>query len=175
MVVPPHRHHWLKAGSKPRYSYFNIRPYLASDADQAARVFYDAVHIGAAEFYSEAQRQAWAPEVPNTPLWGERLARATTMVAEKNNQVVGFMSLTGAGMVDLAFVAPAAMGMGVARDLYDEIVHIAQAKDLVALGTEASFPARRFFLKRGWRDVAEQIVERDGIEMTNFQMTKYLK
>ncbi|MEH6478072.1 MAG: GNAT family N-acetyltransferase [Sneathiella sp.] len=158
-----------------QYPCFNIRPYFTSDADQTARVFYDAVHIGATEFYSEAQRLAWASESPKPPLWGERLSRTTTMVAEKNNQIVGFMSLTKAGMIDMAYVTPAAMGMGVASELYEEIIQIAQSRDLVALGAEASYMARRFFLNRGWREIAEQVTERNGVELTNFLMSKYLK
>jgi len=175
MVVPPNLFPWLKSGTMSRYPNFNIRPYFTSDAEQTARVFHDAVHIGATRFYSEAQRQAWAPEIPKPPLWGARLANTTTMVAEKNNQILGFMSLTGAGMLDMAYVAPAAMGMGVADELYEEIVHIANSRDLVALGTEASFMARRFFLKQGWREITEQVIERNGVELTNFLMAKYLK
>ncbi|USG61413.1 GNAT family N-acetyltransferase [Sneathiella marina] len=175
MVVSTVRYRWLKSHSMPLYPCFTIRPYCASDAQQTARVFYDSVHIGAASFYSLAQRQAWAPEIPKPPLWGQRLANATTMVAVKNNRVVGFMSLTGGGMLDLAYVLPAVMGMGVAEDLYRKILEIAQDRDLVALGTEASHMARRFFLKHGWREVTEQTVERNGVELTNFLMAKYLK
>lgn len=152
-----------------------IRQYTSHDAPQTAVVFYDAVHIGAAAAYSNAQRHAWAPEIPNTPSWGQRLSKATTMVAEKDGKIVGFMSLTRAGMVDLAFVAPTEMGSRVAADLYEEIITVAKTQNMIALGAEASYLARRFFLKRGWREVSEQLVDCNGIDLTNFLMSKYLK
>jgi putative acetyltransferase len=152
-----------------------IRPYTPHDALQTARVFYDAVHIGTAAVYNEEQRHAWAPEIPTTPLWGQRLSNATTMVSEQGGKIVGFMSLTGAGMIDMAFVTPSVMGSVVAADLYDKITAIARSKDMVALGTEASFLARKFFLKRGWREVSEQSVDCNGVDLTNFIMAKYLK
>ena len=45
--------------------------------------------------------------------------------------------------------------------------------DTAKITTHASITARPFFLKRGYRVVREQQVERGGILLTNYVMEKY--
>ena len=74
------------------------------------------------------------------------------------------------GYLDFAYVAPDAMGQGVAKALYDAILAVAEKAGLARLTSEASHLARRFFERQGWRVVEEQSVARNGVTLTNFRM-----
>lgn len=147
-----------------------VRPYAPSDAEAAAQVFFTAVREGARGAYSAEQRAAWAPEPPQGAAWRERLAGQHVVVAERDGALVGFMTLQG-GHLDLAYVAPDEMGRGTAGLLYDAVLAEARRRRLVALTTDASHLAKRFFEKRGWRVVRAQEVERRGVTLVNFAMT----
>lgn len=151
-----------------------IRLFRDEDAKAAAQIFYDAVRQGAAEFYDEAQRAAWAVEVPNSEVWGDRLKAQITYVAVSDEQLVGYMTLADDGYIDLAFVRPDRIGTGVAKALYDAVQAKAVEFGALRLYSEASFLAKRFFERQGWSVVKQQIIERHGIKLTNFVMEKRL-
>ena len=148
----------------------SVRRFRDEDAGATARIFCDAVHQGAARHYDEAQRRAWAPGIPDLPAWRDRLGAQAVFVAERQHSVVGFMTLRPDGCIDLAFVAPDAMGTGVARQLYDAILREAARQRMPTLHTHASHLARPFFERQGWTMVREQTVQRDGVSLTNFFM-----
>ncbi|MCA8882047.1 MAG: GNAT family N-acetyltransferase [Rhodobacteraceae bacterium] len=163
------------ATSEPgRDGRFRIRPFRAEDALPLRALYYRAVQEGAARFYDQRQRDAWAraPEMP--PDWRDRLGREITLVAEDARGPVGFMTLGHDGHLDLAFVAPEAMGTGIAAALHDRLLVEAEARGIAHLTTEASHLARRFFLRQGWREIAEQQVDLGGVRLTNFRMEKRL-
>jgi len=151
-----------------------LRAYRPADAEPLAALYERAVRIGAAGAYSPAQLAARATGPEGAGDWAERLGGQITVVAERGGVPVGFMTLGHDGHLDLAFVAPEAKGTGVAAALHDRILAEAQARGMAQLTTEASHPARRFFLKQGWREIAAQEVALRGARLTNFRMEKPL-
>ena len=152
-----------------------IRPYRADDAATLADVFHRAVHDGAARKYSARQRRAWSPAPPDGPGWAARLATPDTIVAERHGRAIGFMTLDlTTGYLDFAYVAPEVMGQGVAETLYAVIEGRARVAGVGTLETEASRLAEPFFLRRGWRLVGRQKVERHGVRIPNARMVKDL-
>lgn len=151
-----------------------IRLFEDADAKAAAQVFYDAVRQGAAEFYDEAQRAAWAAEVPNSVVWRDRLNAQTTFVAVADEQLIGYMTLAEDGYIDLAFVRPDRIGTGVAKALYAEVEAKAIEFGASRLYSQASYLAKRFLERRGWSVLKPQTIERHGVELTNFVMEKPL-
>lgn len=147
-----------------------IRRFRETDAAATARVFYDSIHNATRAFYDAAQRQAWAPRIPDTDAWRARIAPQIAFVAERDGAVIGFMTLRSDGHLDLAFVAPDTVGQGVAKALYDAILAAAFAAGMRRLTTEASLLARPFFARQGWTVLREEAVERDGVRLTRFQM-----
>ena len=69
---------------------FSIRPYH-DDAHACAEVYFHAVQRGTNETYTEAQRNAWAPKIPDPLTY---LADETCIIAEADGKVIGFMSVT---------------------------------------------------------------------------------
>jgi len=147
----------------------NIRPLEDIDIPATAKVFYDAVQVGAANHYDVTQRNAWAPGIPDLKEWRYRLDGQTVFVAERDGVVIGFMSLRSnddtTGIIDLAFVAPPVMGSGVGRRLHEAIVQAARDQGLTHLTTEASLVARPFFERQGWRFVGKKPVMRGGVPL----------
>jgi putative acetyltransferase len=155
-----------------------IRPCRVADPDEQAalaRIFHRAVRKGAGRAYSRSQRAAWSPAPPAGPEWAARLAAGDTMVAERGGVRLGFMTLNmTTGFLDFAYVAPEAMGTGVADALYAVLEGRARVVGLARLDTEASRLAEPFLRRHGWEVTRRQEVERDGIKIPNAVMTKRL-
>ncbi|MDG3042392.1 GNAT family N-acetyltransferase [Roseicyclus marinus] len=152
-----------------------IRPCRVTDAPELAELYHRAVREGAAAHYDAAQRAAWSPAPPKGEAWRRRLIEAQTVVAERAERLLGFMTLDmSTGWIDFAYVAPEAMGQGVAETLYAVLEGRARAAGLTRLETGASLLAERFFARRGWHVVARQTVERDGQLLANATMAKDL-
>ncbi|MGS4944722.1 N-acetyltransferase family protein [Meridianimarinicoccus sp. RP-17] len=153
----------------------HVRPYREEDAPVLARIFDRAVREGAASAYDATQRAAWAGAIDAPPEWCQRLSEEITLVAERDGQMAGFMTLGRDGFLDLAFVLPEAMGTGVAAALHDRVLAEAESRGLFRLTTEASHIARRFFIKQGWREMGEIQVDLGGTTLTSFSMEKRLR
>lgn len=147
-----------------------VRAFEDADAKAAAQIFYDAVNIGANEFYTAEQRNAWASHVPQTTYWRDRLNGQITFVAVIANEIVGYMTLADDGYIDLAFVKPDNIGKGVAKALYDAVLTKGSELNLCRLYSDASFMAKQFFTRQGWLVVKRQVIKRNGIKLTNFAM-----
>ena len=104
------------------------------------------------------------------------MEEAETIVAERAGALLGCMTMDmGPGYLDFAYVAPEVMGRGVATALYAVIEGRARVAGHGRLETQASLLAERFFARNGWRIVARQEVERDGVRIPNAVMEKRLK
>nr|WP_275403024.1 GNAT family N-acetyltransferase [Roseibacterium persicicum] len=140
-----------------------------------ADLYHRAVREGTGRHYDAAQRAAWSPAPPQGEDWRRRLVEAQTMVAEQGDRLLGFMTMDmDTGFLDFAYVAPEAMGQGVAETLYAVLEGRARVAGLTRLETEASLLAERFFLRRGWRVLRRQEVERHGVRIPNAVMEKSL-
>lgn len=153
----------------------NIRSFVASDLAEAVRLFTDAVHVGAAYHYDAAQRSAWAPRPADLNHWQARFERLHTLVAERDGQLIGFISFESDGHIDLLFTSPASARQGVASALYQRVEAILYAQQVHELHTEASLVARPFFERQGFEVIAEEIVSRQGVDLIRFRMRKKLK
>lgn len=156
-------------------NFLRVRRFRTEDAASLAEVFDRAVREGTVGAYDADQRAAWASALDAPPDWCRRLSEEITLVAERDGQLVGFMTLGRDGFLDLAFVLPEAMGTGVAAAVHDRMLAEAEARNLSRLTTEASHLARRFFIKQGWQELGEVKVSLGGINLTSFSMEKRLR
>ena len=152
-----------------------VREARAQDAGALAAIFYRGVQIGAADRYSQAQRDVWAGAQPTADAWAARLDGLLTLVADAGEGPIGFMSLRlEDGYLDLAFVDPDRRGTGVTRDIYAVLENRARAAGLTQLTTHASHMAKPFFLREGWSVQSGNTIERAGITLENWIMEKAL-
>ena len=121
---------------------FSIRPYH-DDARACAEVYFHAVQRGTHEKYTEAQRNAWAPKIPDPLTY---LADETCIIAEADGKVIGFMSVTAEHHISMAFVHPDWHRQGVAGALYDQMLASVKTPPKTV---HASLIARPFFKNGG--------------------------
>ena len=149
-----------------------IRKYCEADAAELGELFFQSVRTGARKHYNKQQREAWAPSVPDVGEWLGKHSSPETFVAEDDLGLAGFMTLGKDGRIDLAYVRPDVIGLGVAHSLYKSIECAALKIGLKKLFSEASEMAKPFFERQGWILVETQTVERMGVRLINYQMEK---
>jgi putative acetyltransferase len=147
-----------------------VRAFKDADAEATARLFFDSVRLGTRDHYDEAQRRAWAPEIPESSTWRDRLGSQITFVACQEDEIVGFISMKSDGYIDLLFLAPDRTGKGIAKQMYDCLLVVASERSIENLSTEASHLARVFFKRQGWSVTKAQTVRHIGVSMENFRM-----
>ena len=101
-----------------------IRAYQAGDASAIAQLVYETVRSENQADYSEEQLDAWAPVVPDQQVWHARMSEPgrRTLVAEEDDEVVGFAELEHDGHLDMLYLRGDAVGRGVGRRLYEAIL-----------------------------------------------------
>ena len=155
-----------------------VRRAVADDAPALYRLSVAAIRQSAAGHYGTAQLEAWAAR--RTPDAHRRMVEETaTFVAVCGPEVAGFASVAlepvGSfvrGEVDQLFVDPRYGGRGVARLLLDAVAGAAAGAGLDELVTHASWRAAPVFERLGYRRVAVETVQLDGVKLTRVLMRR---
>ena len=153
-----------------------VRPYTPDDAPALVALFHAAVHEIARIYYSQAQVNAWAPEVPDVGRFRTRAADGRTLLVavDEQDEPLAYGDLEEDGHIDHLFCRPDAAGTGVTAALYAAIEAAARAKGIGLVYVEASEPARRFFERQGFDMVGRRDFEIAGVAIHNFEMEKTL-
>jgi putative acetyltransferase len=151
-----------------------VRNFRIADAAALAQLFYDAVHQIAAVHYTEDQVRAWAPEVPDSPRiegWATD-GRVLLVAVDEGDQPVAFGDLEADGHIDHLYCRPDFAGSGVTSTLYERLECKAKEVGIKLLYVEASEPAQRFFMRRGFQVVERRDFEIKGVPIHNYRMEK---
>ncbi|HEY0313314.1 MAG TPA: GNAT family N-acetyltransferase [Allosphingosinicella sp.] len=153
-----------------------IRPFRDDDAPILAELFHAAVHGVGAHYYSAEQVAAWspAPADPARFVARGRDGRTLLVAVDEDDRPIAYGDVEGDGHVDHLYCAPEHAGTGVTAALYAAIEAAARGRGVVCLTVEASEPARRFFLKQGFREVHRRDFEIGGVAIHNYAMEKRL-
>ena len=146
-----------------------LRKYIPSDCEQLAKLFYQTVHSVNAKDYTKEQLDVWATGNVNLQEWDKSFTEHYTVVAIKNNIIVGFGDIDVSGYLDRLFVHREHQREGIASAICDELEQSASVKTIT---THSSITAKPFFEHRGYRVIQKQTVIRNGIALTNFIMEK---
>lgn len=155
----------------------HIRPFRPDDAPVLAAIFHAAVHRIARLHYSLDQVNAWAPHVPDPQSILEQAydGRLLLVAADDRERPVAYCDLEADGHIDRLYCHPDVAGTGVASRLYDRIEATARDRGVNRLYVEASEPARRFFLRKGFSLVRRREFTLGTIPIHNFEMEKSLR
>ena len=169
---PLHAHHHpMNANRSPSMA---IRPYGVTDAAALTNLFRSSVREIASRDYTAAQIRSWAPDEIDAVQFGRRCEAKSTWVAELEGRIAGFSDLEPDGHIDMLYVHPNFVRLGLARAMLEHIEGTAQINGLRRLYTEASLTARPIFEVMGFRMVVPQTVTIRGESMTNYRMEKRL-
>ena len=154
----------------------DIRPYRPPDCPEMAQLFYNTVHIINARDYTPRQVEAWAARGASEARWEELWDTPLSFFVANDGQgnLLGVVSVDDRGYLHSLFVHSEHQGEGIATALLLMAEDYARSRGAVRLYSEVSWTARRFFLARGFREIALQKVEVNGVSMENFRMEKPL-
>lgn len=151
-----------------------LRPFLPSDAPRLAAIFRSAISELTDEDYDDDQREAWAASADDEGAFAARLAASLTLVATRDSEPVGFVSLKDGSLIDLLYVDPESAGTGVAASLVGAIETLAAARGETALTVDASDTALGFFQARGYTPERRNTVPRGDVWLSNTTLRKAL-
>ncbi|MNI01098.1 putative N-acetyltransferase YafP [compost metagenome] len=154
-----------------------LRKFQDADINQVVTLFYQTVHSVNKQDYSQEQLDAWAPkdeEILKRKTWKESMNLNITYIAEMNGNIVGFSDMTQDGYLNRLYIHKDYQRQGIASALVSKLESQARELGLVELVTEASITAKSFFESLGYRVILPQEVERKGIQLVNYKMTKQL-
>ena len=159
----------------PSAEALTIRPLRPADVPATLRVFREAVHKGATDHYSEAERNAWAPSVIEAGAWKRARLSQPSWVAEVQGEVVGFADLTADDEVGMLYVDPSFTRQGVGWALLEEVERQARDEDRVRLRARVSLVAEPVFARAGFVVLRRQWAERRGERLAQAVMEKLLE
>lgn len=145
-----------------------IRKYQPSDCKELTELFYNTVHNVNAKDYTKEQLNVWATGQVDLEKWNELFQEHFSIVAVDDEIIVGFGDIDETGYLDRLYVHVDYQGKGIATSICNQLEQAVKG-DII---THASITAKPFFEKRGYKIVKEQQVERQGIFLTNYVMTK---
>lgn len=153
-----------------------IRPYRCEDAAGLAAVFHDAVRNGALGDYTPEQAAAWSPAPPDPAAVAARAedGRLTLVAVDAEDRPIAYGDLEPDGHVDHLYCRAADIGRGIASALYDRLERYARDQGLERLFVEASEPARRLFLAKGFTETERRDFPLRGVMIHNYRMEKRL-
>jgi len=115
---------------------------------------------------------AWATGTVNIEKWNESFLENYSIVAVENGMITGFSDIDHTGYLDPLFVHKDYQGKGIATTICNALEDHAIRNGIQKVYTHASITAKPFFIKRGYKVIKEQQVERRGVKLTNFVMQK---
>ena len=150
----------------------HIRPYADEDLAALVAVFTTSVHQLAVSDYTPQQRDVWAPRSPELAAWRQRLQSLETLVATEGVTLIGFISYSPNGHIDLLYTSPSYARRGVASLLYRSVEGALASAGTLAIFAEASSVARPFFEHFGFVIIEEQNVLVGGCSFRRYAMRK---
>lgn len=152
----------------------SIRPFQIEDAAALSALYAASVRGLGARDYSAAQIEAWASLTPSAESLVERMGDGRTRLVAVLDDVAGFIDVEADGHIDLLYVAPGAVGLGVARALLETAEALAPLSGASRLHAEASETARPVFERLGYSVIARRDFEVAGVPIHNWAVEKPL-
>jgi putative acetyltransferase len=144
------------------------------DCDAIRHLFRTTIQKVNIRDYDADQVAVWSAGAEDRQRWLDRIDRQYFLLAEQAGELAGIASLEPGGYFDVLYVHHGRQGQGLARGLADAIEAEARRQGCREITSDVSITARPFFERRGYVVLAEQRVERQGVQLTNFKVRKPL-
>ena len=147
----------------------------SEDLPEMKQLFRDTIREVNRHHYNEDQIREWVAGSDNMERWAKVVENQQVFIAMEEERIIGFISLENSNYIDFLFVHKDFQGKGVARQLYNKIENVAIQNQSKELSSDVSITARPFFEKVGFIVEEDQVVVRNGVQIPNFKMRKYLR
>lgn len=152
-----------------------LRRAMSVDVSSIQRVFRSAVLAVDQGYYTKQELSDWASCGDDAEKWCQKIEEQLFFVAQNEvDQVVGFVSITPDGSLDLLYVAGEMQGLGIGAKLLNWIEKEAQSIEIKNIRSEVSKAALPLFLQHGYRIEREQKRVARTLALTNFMVYKEL-
>jgi putative acetyltransferase len=149
-----------------------IRPFNSSDLPTVIQLFKEAVAAINIRHYSPEQVAVWTDI--DSERWLKKLEQNIAFVAEMDSTIVGFADISHEGYLDRMYVHKDYQARWVSLHLFKAIEKAARELGLTKITTDCSITAKVPAERMGFKVVKEQIVEKNGVQFTNYHMEKKL-
>jgi putative acetyltransferase len=151
-----------------------LRKAQYSDLNEMQELYVKTIKSVCSRDYNEEQIEVWTSSVENTERWKDVLENQVVLVAEKNNQIVGYGTLDKGNYIDFFYVHKDFQGQRIASAILSQVETEARKTGSIKLTSDVSITAKPFFEKNGFKVLQEQKNILKGIELINFKMEKLL-
>jgi putative acetyltransferase len=151
-----------------------IKQATQSDLDTIIQLFSDTIGVVNAKDYSAEQIRVWKGGASKKEKWLKKISEQYFLIAEIDNRLAGFGSITHDGYLDFMYVSKDHQGRGVASEIYNSLEKFAVKKRIDKIVSDVSITAKPFFEKQGFELLQEQQVAIDGVKLRNYKMQKPL-
>lgn len=151
-----------------------IKQATQSDLDTIIQLFSDTIGVVNAKDYSAEQIRVWKGGASKKEKWLKKISEQYFLIAEIDNMLAGFGSITHDGYLDFMYVSKDHQGRGVASEIYNSLEKFAVKKRIDKIVSDVSITAKPFFEKQGFELLQEQQVAIDGVKLRNYKMQKPL-
>jgi putative acetyltransferase len=151
-----------------------IRQATSNDLGEVVQLFRETIEVINAKDYSPEQINVWKNGSSKKERWLNKFAQHYFLLAEINNKIVGFGSMTAEGYLDFMYVNKDHQSIGVATEIYNKLEKFALANQLDKITSDVSITAKPFFERKGFEVIREQQVDINGIKLANYKMQKQL-
>ncbi|MDX2157583.1 MAG: GNAT family N-acetyltransferase [Hyphomicrobiaceae bacterium] len=151
-----------------------LRPFLPADTVALQDLYAQSIEELTQDDYDEDQRLAWIALAADPVAFAKRLMSNTTLVVERDGEVLGFGSLKEGKEIDMLYVHPYAVGEGVASTLLDALEKLAAARGARTLASDVSDTAHDFFQSRGYVPTRRNNIPVEDVWLASTTMSKTL-
>lgn len=151
-----------------------IREHRPADIPEISRLFFNTVRRINVRDYTQEQLRAWAPTIYPAAYWAERFRTRKVFVAERDNEIRGFVEFENSGHIDCFYVHHQYQGKGVGSALFARIEEEARRYGVRRLYAEVSLTARAFFEGKGFLILESRNASYQDVDFQLYLMEKYV-
>lgn len=151
-----------------------IRKGNLQDLPEMLILFQDTITSVCQQDYNPNQLEAWKSGSQNHERWQNVMNEQYILIAESENNMVGFSTLDQGNYIDLLFVHKDYQHLGIASQLYKLLEKEALFHNQKVLTADVSKTAKPFFERMGFTVIQEQTVNVKGVDLINYKMEKEL-
>lgn len=122
--------------------------------------------------YTVNQRNTWASSINNIDKWKLAIQNEYFIIALQNEKIIGFGSLKNGNYLNLLYVHPNYLKVGIASNIYEELKKESLRLKYKKLEADVSITALPFFEKKGFKVLKKNYNIIDGLEIINYKMSE---